>query len=369
MATILIWMSPEQGHILPTIKISRDLVRRGHRVVYLVPAGTSADIRRLGLEATEMFSGPDRLVVRSSLFGPPQAARSFYEDARRGYPDFLEALNAELTEAAVRNDAELVLVDGVLEERFPLLEPHDFLRPFAKVARVFPQLPFARVRTSSMSLEKAPVIFLSPVEFELPHLRLPGAAYTEPGVFENTELTEFPWDRLDPGRQLVYCSFGTQMDEYEGVRQILGHVMEAAKRLPGCQVVVNAGSQADEWHSSDDVLVVRAVYPQLPLLRRCAVMITNGGFGTLKDCILAGVHPVVIPMRWDQGANATRVIHHGVGLALSKRSTSPEAIASLVTCLLEPGPHKESLRALQAVFVLAQAGTSTADLCESLLNQ
>jgi UDP:flavonoid glycosyltransferase YjiC (YdhE family) len=59
------------------------------------------------------------------------------------------------------------------------------------------------------------------------------------------------------------------------------------------------------------------------------LVITHGGHGTVTRSLAAGVPVMVVPVSRDQPDNAARVLYHGVGIKVSKRS-SPDKFASAV---------------------------------------
>lgn len=72
-------------------------------------------------------------------------------------------------------------------------------------------------------------------------------------------------------------------------------------------------------------------------------MITHGGHGTVTRALVAGVPTMVVPISRDQPDNAVRVVHHGVGVKVSKR-TSPEKFAAEVRRALADDGIRTSAR-------------------------
>src|SRR5438132_9786895 len=57
MATILIWMAPEPSHILPTIKLARDLQLLNHQVIYLTSRSLHDQLNRFGFSCHLFLNG------------------------------------------------------------------------------------------------------------------------------------------------------------------------------------------------------------------------------------------------------------------------------------------------------------------------
>ena len=68
-----------------------------------------------------------------------------------------------------------------------------------------------------------------------------------------------------------------------------------------------------------DVHVVEAA-PHGAVLPHVDLVVTHGGHGTVVRALAGGVPVVVVPISRDQPDNAARVLHHGVGRKVSKRS-------------------------------------------------
>jgi len=71
-----------------------------------------------------------------------------------------------------------------------------------------------------------------------------------------------------------------------------------------------------------------AVFPHVDLV------ISHGGHGTIIRALAAGVPVMVVPISRDQPDNAARVVFHGVGTKVSKRS-SPAKLATAVRRALD----------------------------------
>src|SRR4029079_18134362 len=71
-----------------------------------------------------------------------------------------------------------------------------------------------------------------------------------------------------------------------------------------------------------------AVFPHVGLV------ISHGGHGTVIRALAAGVPVMVVPISRDQPDNSARVVFHGVGTKVSKRS-SPAKLATAVRRVLD----------------------------------
>jgi MGT family glycosyltransferase len=152
-----------------------------------------------------------------------------------------------------------------------------------------------------------------PAALELPGRRLPpGFRHTGPWTdAAGREPVDFPWERLDPSRRLVYASMGTLQN---GILQTFCMMAEACAGLD-LQLVISLGGGQDPsllGHLPGDPIVV-GYAPQLDLIRRSALTISHGGLNTALESVAEGVPMVVLPVTYDQPGVGARVEWWGVG--------------------------------------------------------
>lgn len=372
MSTILLWMSPEPGHIWPTLKFARDLQRRGHRVVYQTVRELGAEIEQLGYNTIPFFSS--RLPAPAS------------DGASAGFPDvdqllvelrshfkndeaFVSAFSAEICSAAAGIGANLVIVDGVYEYKFHLaLQPQ--LRRQCPVVRLWIHLPPRPVNDGDIDPELGEVVFLSPEELEVPAWRSKEVRYTEASLATHEHDRNFPWEWLDASKPLVYVSLGTQGRRYSDGKKILAYALKTAHAHPQAQFLISAGnacrSLEQEIGLSANAMLLRRT-PQYEILKRAAVMITHGGFSTVKECISQGVPMVVAPQMYDQFSNAMRVEYYGLGTTLTSHG-SPDELWRVLSDLMERTDNSHAER-LKNILWETESKQPTANLCEELMGR
>lgn len=369
MATVLIWMSPEPGHVFPTIKFARDLKQAGHRVVYQLPQSQRTDLEELGFETIGFFDEASR-DCQTNLYEPSHSAKCYYEaiSAKRARIDSVRAFQAELSRAALATDARLLIVDAIFDEILRL-EMHRILPKCCLVARVRINLPFTSLDSDLMSHVRGPMVFLSPRQFELPPLAYDEAFYTEGGPFEGKNFPDFSWTSIDQNKPIIYCSFGSQIERYPDAERNLREVLAAGALSRQFQFVVNAGILAPKLvpFAVENVVVCPRV-PQPGILKHVSAMVLHGGFGTIKDCIYNQIPMLVIAQKWDQPMNAVRVQHHGIGLSIDRRSSTPKAILDALQLLTEDSQFSSSLAAMREVFLDCDRSKPTANLLQRLMD-
>ncbi|MCE6998346.1 glycosyltransferase [Saccharothrix sp. S26] len=138
-------------------------------------------------------------------------------------------------------------------------------------------------------------------------------------------------DRLDPGRPVVYVSFGTIFHRRP---ELLRTVITGAAAT-GAQVVAAVGDLAAELALPEDVLTA-AYLPQREVLERADVFVTHGGYNSVAESIRAATPMLVLPLAVDQPIQAHFVGRAGFGTALEPTDVTAQAVADAVTDLLDP---------------------------------
>lgn len=218
---------------------------------------------------------------------------------------------------------------------------------------LFPQLDF-------------PVLIMCPEEFDFPEARGRGNVfYAEAAVDTERAEAPFPWERIEPGKKLVYCSLGSVAYN----QRFFQSVIDAAAAEPGWQLVANVGaalSPSDFSGVPASAILVNGA-PQLGLLKRADAMVNHGGIGSVRECVYFGVPQVVFPIGFDQPGAAARVRHHGLGVVGSFREATPETVRSLLARVLNEGGFRTRSEAMSATFRSREREQAAASAVERFL--
>ncbi|GAA1956637.1 glycosyltransferase [Kitasatospora viridis] len=181
-------------------------------------------------------------------------------------------------------------------------------------------------------------------------------------VDPNTVLPEWIAE-LPADQPLVLASLGTVLPFVPTVGLdpvgLLGAIATGLAELD-CQAVIATGGLPVDLPSlpTDRVHLVDSM-PQ-PLLLRCAqLLLTHGGYNSIREAVGAGVPMAVLPCFGDQPANADRVEQLGLGL----RIPAPADVAA--TChrvLTDPAHTANSRRAQRRMLALPPIQGAIADL-------
>ncbi|QWL70826.1 glycosyltransferase [Aeromonas hydrophila] len=425
MATILLAATATPGHVNPMLAAARLLVAQGHRVLMLCGALFEQRIRATGAEFVPFAPELDfdyralerHFPERASLSGTAQMAlalKRFFAAPMAQHDSHLRALIA-----AERVD--LLLVENGFYGVLPLLQqpygrpvpilmlgvnPVSFSSPDAifygprippELRRSLGELPWLDEPTRQLQREvqqsfdaalaeagappltapftdvmvTAPDAFLqlSCAGFEYERPELEGLIrYVGPLLPPRIELTPPPWwERLDE-RPLVIVSQGTLANVDLG--QLL---LPALQGLAGdeLQLLLTTGGRDPELlgPSIPANAIVTEYVPFELALPRAAVLVTNGGYGSVQAALAHGVPLVVAGTGEDKAEVATRVAWSGAGINLHSNEPTADAVAAAVRKLVHEPRYRARARLLADEMAALDARTAIAGAVTALLGE
>jgi len=190
---------------------------------------------------------------------------------------------------------------------------------------------------------------LGPRELDFPRRRpRPSRVYV--GACVDTERSEEPLELslLSDPRPLVCCAVGSHGPHWnaDNRRRLLQAVAEAFRARPGLHLLLQVGDARDlaRLGSLPDHIVARPWYPQLQVLAHANLIISHGGFSTVREALFYGVPLLIFPCGVDQPGDAARVVHAGVGLAGDIRKVTAEMVGAMVDAALGDPSYRERAR-------------------------
>jgi zeaxanthin glucosyltransferase len=407
---ILSYSSP--GHYYPLTALGRRLQARGHEVVYFQVADLERPIRAAGLQFRQIgqedfppgsLRARDEEVgklkglaaLRCGLRGIERKAMMLFRDAPAAIrEEGIDALLVDQIEPAGGTVAEhlglpFVSVAAALPVNLdssvpPVTLPWPLrvglwgrLRNwvgntavewiFSGVVRTINQQRRAwglpAVRGFNGLFSGLAQVAQLPAALELPGRRLPPFHHT--GAWTDAvgrAPVDFPWERLDPSRPLVYASMGTLQN---GILRTFRMIAEACAGLD-LQLVISLGGGRDPALLGDlpgDPVVV-GYAPQLELIRRSVLTISHGGLNTVLESLTEGVPMVVLPVAYDQPGVGARVEWSGVGRSIPIVRLTVDRLRDAVRLVLGNPAYRERAGRLQSSIVAADGLNRAADLVE-----
>jgi MGT family glycosyltransferase len=405
---------PAPGHLYPLTALARRLQQRGHRVTYFQVADAEPFVRAAGLEfrqigATDHPAGTMRqlveplgrlkgiaglrytveeLVCRDAamvLRDAPAAVRGAGVDA-------LVVDQAELAGGSVAEVLGLPFVTAVatlpinLDARVPFVGfpwPHRsgvlarLRNRLGNAGFEFLMAPVHRIINKRRRVWRLPAVealdgYFSPLAqvaqvpagFDFPGRRLPPQFhYTGPFTDgASRAAVDFPWERLDPDRPLVFASMGTLQN---GLHHVF-HTIAAACTGLGVQLVLSLGGglepEALGELPGDPVVVGYA--PQLELIRRAVLTITHGGLNTVLESLARGVPVVALPVTNDQPGVGARIEWSGTGKTVPVGRVSMQRLRAAIEEVLGNPSYRSRARCLQFQIAAGNGLDRAAELIE-----
>lgn len=157
--------------------------------------------------------------------------------------------------------------------------------------------------------------------------------FVGPSINPGLRDGSFPFAKLGQGPK-VYISLGTiinqDMDFYQAT-------FNAFANYPA-QFILSAGrnTAVDQLGPIPDNFIVENYVPQLDILQRVDVFITQGGMNSVHEGLYYNVPEIVIPRQFEQMLNGKRIVQTGCGLLLgTKRPYGRVSSAELKQALNE----------------------------------
>jgi MGT family glycosyltransferase len=160
-----------------------------------------------------------------------------------------------------------------------------------------------------------------PDELDYPRSRPLGERWQN--LQTSVRATDAPWAPPEPdGRRLVYLSLGSLGSaDVQLMRRLVAELSETPHRY-----VVSKGPQHAEYELAGN-MVGEEFLPQTSVLPHVDAVITHGGNNTTTECMWFGKPMLVLPVFWDQHDNAQRVHETGYGVRLSTYDFEDGALA------------------------------------------
>ncbi|HET6710062.1 macrolide family glycosyltransferase [Amycolatopsis sp.] len=338
------------SHIYPSLGVIAELVRRGHRVSYVVGEPLAALVAPTGAEVVPhptIFPLGEAAVWPDD---PADAMRVFLDEAIAIHPSLLDRFDTDRPDLvlydigglgapllalrygvpAVQLSPTLVAWEGYDEDMAEVMTPIktspsgvDYATTLSKwlSSHGVSADPWEWLGRPERVLSLIPRAMQPQADRVGPHVRFVGPC------LDPARLADRSWTPPASGRPVLLVSFGTAFTD----------------QLPVYQACVSAF--ADDWHVvislgkhvspaalgpvPPSVEVYESV-PQLAVLEAASAFITHAGMGGATEALWFGVPTVAIPQAADQFGNAAQLESLGVGRHLPAESVTAESLREAV---------------------------------------
>jgi UDP:flavonoid glycosyltransferase YjiC (YdhE family) len=348
------------GHILPTVGIATELLRRGYRVSYAVSSQFSTGISRLGAEVivyrpldyrvefvpkVRQYQGSDREAVTRSLWD------EFEKEEFRTTLD-------QLTEIYRDDKPDLIFYD---------------LRNLA--GKMFAQMEsIPSIEHSPMLIEHGGKknIFGQPYDENLVLISLPSIFQHDANLLEHRfHFTGF----CAAGRELFFNTWNPKRTD-EDMILIAGTTAGLSQskffELTLCalegirgRIVLSLGqTDVKSLGALPPNVEVNPGCSNLSILKDCRLYIGQGGQGSTLEALYWGVPVILIPPMVCDETFMNRVVELGCGFLLESTRASADAIRNLIVLLLGNDSARKGAAAVGERLRLEDGARCAADLIE-----
>ncbi|MFF3285922.1 macrolide-inactivating glycosyltransferase [Streptomyces sp. NPDC003023] len=380
------------GHVNPSLEVIRELVARGHRVSYAIPASFADRIAETGAKpviykstlptedepeawGTELIDNIEPF-LNDAIQALPQLADAFEGDEPdlvihdiTSYPAIVLAHRWGVP--AVSLSPNLVAWEGYEEE---VAEPMTAQlraseRGKAYYARFVDWLAENGITTHPDPFVGRPrrSIVLIPRALQPNADRVNESVYSFVGACQGDRAGQGEWRRPADAEKVLLVSLGStftkQPDFYRECVKAFGD-------LPGWHVVLQIGRYVDESELGPvpSNIEVRSWVPQLAILEQADVFITHAGAGGSQEGLATGTPMVAVPQAVDQFGNADMLV--GLGVARRVDTDAPAEVLRDAVLSVASDPEVAARLASIRADMAGEGGTkAAADLIEAELGE
>ena len=382
--TIGLVVPPLTGHVNPLVSVARELMRRGHRVVWIGHLGRIGhllppDSETIGLDE----SGTDRMAKEVRQRADQTRGLAAYKLL---FAEFLlplaRGMVEEVEQVVLNLRPDVLLVDQQALAGALVARKHGIAwltsattsaaltDPFALVPNV-QEWMIQQFRGLQEEWGIAPVhrpdyspfgiLAFTTRDFMGDSIDIPEQThFVGPSVTERSKAVDFPIDSL-VGKGAILVSVGTLNQERSS--RFFQVAADALGNLGRPIVAIAPRDLLPQWPSS---FIVRPFVPQLEVLPHCSAVISHAGHNTVVESLLAGVPLVVAPIRDDQPVIAGQVVAAGAGVRVHFGRVQPSGLREATLQVLEESSYRESARRLAQGFQEAGGAQRASDTVEAL---
>jgi MGT family glycosyltransferase len=383
---------PAHGHVNPSLAVVRELVRRGHRVSYVITEQFAEQVARTGAEpvlyettwpttpAGQREQWSDDLVeiwtqfLDEAVHALPQAAAALRDDR----PDLLlqdigayeaRVLAHRWQLPLVQLSPSIVAWEGYEEEMAALFDPVKATPEYRAYERRF--LDWLAADGIALGVDEfvgrpERALVLIPRALQ-PHAERVSERCTFVGPCVEDRAEQDRWEAPADGRRVLLISLGSAFTERP---QFYRDCVEAFGG-GDWHVVLAIGQHVDPAALGElpGNVELHRFAPQLAVLEHASAFVTHAGMGSAKEGLAAGVPLVAVPQAADQFGNAERIAELGVGLHLPAEEVTPTTLRDAVERVSGDPAIAARVRQVGAEMAAEGGTTAAADAIEALLER
>ncbi|MFJ2267632.1 macrolide-inactivating glycosyltransferase [Streptomyces sp. NPDC087849] len=390
-AHIAMFSIAAHGHVNPSLEVVRELVARGHRVSYAIPASFAEKVAATGAEPV-LYTSVLPTEETPDAWGAEliDNLEPFLDDAVQALPQLIRAFDGDEPDLvlhditsyparvlahrwevpAVSLSPNLVAWDGYEEE---VGEPMTTELKRSERGRAYYRRFQAWLTSNGIDRHPDPFVGRPPRSIVLiPEVLQPNAdrvdraVHTFVGACQGDRADQGEWQRPAEADKVLLVSLGSTFTDQPGFYR---DCVTAFGDLPGWHVVLQIGARVDaaELGRVPAQVEVHSWVPQLSVLKQADAFITHAGAGGSQEGLATATPMVAVPQAVDQFGNADMLQALGVARHLPMAEATPESLRAAVLGLV--GDPEVAKRAAAVRERMAEEGGTmrAADLIEAEL--
>lgn len=379
------------GHVNPSLEVIRELVARGHRVSYAIPASFAEKVAATGAEpviyTSTLPTDDDPDAWGTELI---DNLEPFLVDGIQALPRLAEAFEGDLPDLVISDitsypapilahrwgvpylqlSPNMVAWDGYEEEvgaaQKAQLAESERGRAYRDRFQAWLDENGMDLHQDRFVVRPERSIVLIPKALQLFADRVDESVFTFVGACQGERADQGEWERPAGAEKVLLVSLGSANTKQPAFYRAC---VEAFGDLPGWHVVLQIGSFVDpaELGEVPGTIEVHSWVPQLAVLKKADAFITHAGAGGSQEGLATGTPMVAVPLAVDQFGNADMLVQLGVARRLSMEEVTAGALREAVTALVaDPEVARRSAEISQDMS--KEGGTSqAADIIEAAL--
>lgn len=358
---------PFSGHIIPTLGLVKELLKRKNQVTYLLAYEWKNHILQTGAEfmgyknakklsdqlknaydaADEIAKEYDLILYEQFFFLGKHVAEKWNKPAIRIFTSI--ASNKEIMK-------EFINAGGALT----IFRSQWVCRKFTKnVSKGIPLMTDSWLKEIIQNPPNLNFVYtireFQPYEEEFPdeHFKFIGAS-----IYKRDIQSEFQMPVTN--KKIIYISLGTIVNN---AKSFYKKCMKAFEK-EDVMVIMSIGNLVKRnslGHIPDNFYIYSSV-PQLEVLEKSDVFITHGGLNSVSEAMYFGVPMVVFPYETDQPLNAKCIERLGVGKRLDRKKVTSELLKTVVTSLLNDNTIAQNTKKVKEKMQSAPGNSFASDL-------
>lgn len=393
-AHIAMFSIAAHGHVNPSLDVIRELVDRGHRVSYAIPASFAEKVAATGAEPVIWTS------TLPTDEDPDAWGTELIDNIEPFLADAVQAL-PQLAEAFVGDEPDLVLHDitsypaRVLAHRWgvPAVSLWPNLVPWEGYEKEVAEPMTAELKQTERGraycarfegwLAENGLGHLSADDFVsrprrglvlIPEALQPNAdrvnreMYTFVGACQGDRADQGEWVRPARAEKVLLVSLGSSFTKQPAFYR---ECVAAFGDLSGWHVVLQIGAHVDPAELGDvpGNVEVRTWVPQLAVLRQADAFITHAGAGGSQEGLATGTPMVAVPQAVDQFGNADMLQSLGVARHLPMEEADAASLREAVLALVDDPEVAARCERLSERMAREGGTPRAADLIEAELSR